>query len=118
MNWSDYNATSKQQIIEDLTKSCEDVIECVSSKFKNGCLYSLWKITRVNSENYGKYVINIDRIEYNSRDKKYYIKSMTESMFPYHYYDCPLRYLKIATVDINEEWRKKVIAKHKKHQKN
>jgi hypothetical protein len=112
MGWLSFRNTGKQAVVRQI-KLDYDAITQWSLVGNN--LWGLYTVSQkdvdYNPNNVlGQKVILLFRLEYFKNDKGYGYKDMCESMHPYQY-NCPLKFLKEATVTC-QEWRDNVVKFH------
>lgn len=127
MGWyGTYDNTLKQQL-DELKEESDNtsaegrrhVRKLLASCFRGNVCYSgiLWSVWNIKTFENGQLVsdetvIGCDLLKRDKGLNGWMYKPLGESCHPY-YYNCPLKYLKMAPVAC-QEWRDKVIEYHKK----
>jgi hypothetical protein len=112
MGWLSYSNTGKQAVVRQIKLDYDATTQW---SLVGNNLWALYTVSQkdvdYNPNNVlGQKVILLFRLEYFKRDKGYGYKDMCESMHPYQY-NCPLKFLKEATVTC-QEWRDNVVKFH------
>jgi hypothetical protein len=112
MGWLSYSNTGKQAVVRQIKLDYDATTQW---SLVGNNLWALYTVSQkdvdYNPNNVlGQKVILLFRLEYFKNDKGYGYKDMCESMHPYQY-NCPLKFLKEATVTC-QQWRDEVIKYH------
>ena len=113
MGWSFGYGDSKEDVIADRTKTCENehgIWKTIKYSVRGNVIYSVREVTNKKSGEVSRFIA-VDLLGNPDRSGWGY-KDLDESCGPY-YFDCPVSYFKLAGPPVNEtaaEWREAVIA--------
>ena len=120
-----FTQQTRPELISELTSSEENDIRkrfCLAHTTRGNVLWTVWEVTLTDEGMEDR----VKRTGFSTRSYRYIgcdllaksddygwgYKDMDESVHP-HYYTCPISYLKMVQDVACQEWRDKVIAKHK-----